>query len=178
MAKGIRAFSDTRYDYYELQESLEYLLPKGAVFVHDTDDQENGSISQGCLKLCWTETGNCYGQICGGTVILHAEYRNSKLFKKVFNKTKIDTTVKQNNQPLETIQMVCGKYYDLTVFENADSVGFHPKNLQNYNLKKYSNVKLIDINGLGIGQAHFVDDNGAYIILPWCLIATMTPSKI
>lgn len=87
MSNGIRAFSDPRYDYYELQKDLEGLVPKGAVFVHDVDDKENGSIAQGCLKLCWTPDGNTYigdrGSLCAGTVIFHAAFRNTSMFRQI-----------------------------------------------------------------------------------------------
>lgn len=87
MVKGIRAFSDPRYEYYELTQDLGGILPRGAIFVHDTDDTVNGSPAEGCLKLCWTPDGNIYfgrnGGISGGTVILHAEFRRTDLFQKV-----------------------------------------------------------------------------------------------
>ena len=101
MSDGIRAFSDVHYDYYELQEDLAGIVPKGAIFVHDTDDHENGSPAHGCLKLCWTPDGNIYrGRnhigICGGTVIFHAEFANTSMFKLVRKKYtpecyKVDT---------------------------------------------------------------------------------------
>lgn len=92
----LRAFSDDRYDYYKLTTSLghvnnkeEWLLPVGTIFVHDTDDHERGSISNGCLKLCWTPDGNTYSSLCGGTVIFHADFINTSLFELV--KPKKDT---------------------------------------------------------------------------------------
>lgn len=88
----LRAFSDSRYDYYELTRPLgeknykserqKYLLPKGAIFVHDKDDDRLGSIANGCLKLCWTPDGSTYG-LCGGGMAFHAEFRNTDLFKLV-----------------------------------------------------------------------------------------------
>ncbi|MCM1222540.1 MAG: hypothetical protein NC548_49530 [Lachnospiraceae bacterium] len=104
MAKGIEAFSDPRFDYYELQEDLANIVPKGAIFVHDTEDQENGSIAEGCLKLCWTPDGNCYSSerlgsvgLCGGTVIFHASFKDSTMFKRVrFGKGKaLDEILKE-----------------------------------------------------------------------------------
>lgn len=91
MAKdGIKAFSDPKYDYYELTQDLGGIVPKGAVFVHDTDDTENGSLAQGCLKLCWTPEGSVYygdtGGVIGGTVIFHASFIRSSLFQKVKSK--------------------------------------------------------------------------------------------
>ena len=85
MANGIRAFSNPKYDYYELTVDLEGLVPKGAIFVHDTDDSVRGSVAQGCLVLCWTPDGNCYfgnrGGLVGGSVVFHAEFRKTPMFK-------------------------------------------------------------------------------------------------
>ena len=87
---GIRAFSDKNYDYYELTVNLgldkrkgNFILPKGSVFVHDEDDCEHGSTAQGCLKLCWTPDGNCYGWLCANTVIFHAALKDSNMFTLV-----------------------------------------------------------------------------------------------
>lgn len=84
---GIRAFSDASYNYYELQTNLGGIVPKGAIFVHDPDDHVYGSIAEGCLKLCWTPDGNCYHTadhgICANTVIFHASFMDSPMFKKV-----------------------------------------------------------------------------------------------
>lgn len=90
--RNLRAFAEERFDYYELQTSLgligssRYLLPKGAIFVHDTGDRVKGSPAEGCLKLCWTPDGNCYGSLCADTVIFHAAFRRSSLFTKVDSK--------------------------------------------------------------------------------------------
>lgn len=87
--RTMRAFVDERFDYYELNmplgclENGTYMLPRGAVFVHDTGDSVKGSIAQGCLKLCWTPEGGCYGSLCADSVIFHADFRNSALFTKV-----------------------------------------------------------------------------------------------
>ncbi len=87
MIKGIKAFSLPQYDYYELLQDLGGIVPKGAIFVHDTNDNVSGSPAEGCLKLCWTPDGDVYlgtkGGVCGGTVIFHAEFRKSDMFRKV-----------------------------------------------------------------------------------------------
>lgn len=92
MKNSIRAFSDEKYDYYELTQDLGGIVPKGAIFVHDTEDTKNGSIAEGCLKLCWTPDGNVYkGRttgVCGGTVIFHAQFTKSDMFRKVKSKNK------------------------------------------------------------------------------------------
>lgn len=98
MAEGIRAFSLPQYDYYELLQDLGGIVPKGAIFVHDTDDIVNGSLAKGCLKLCWTPDGNIYNgaktSICGGTVIFHAAFVDSNMFRKVTKGKDIDVIKK------------------------------------------------------------------------------------
>lgn len=79
--EAIRAFSNPHYDYYRLTRDLGP-LKAGTIFYHDPDDHIYGSVSQGCLKNCWTPDGNC-GEICGGTVIFHYIFANSDLFEKV-----------------------------------------------------------------------------------------------
>lgn len=86
----MRAFEDSRYDYYELTQSLGldnnkscYILPKGSIFYHDKHDSVRGSIGDGCLKLCWTPDGDCYGWICGDSMAFHASFKNTDLFRLV-----------------------------------------------------------------------------------------------
>lgn len=77
---SIRAFSDPKYDYYELNGSLG-CLPDGAVFYHDPDDQTCGGVASGCLKLCWRPDGSCYHYV-GGAVILPYDFVNTSMFSK------------------------------------------------------------------------------------------------
>ena len=90
----MRAFRDKNFDYYELMQPLgfngkTYLVPDGAIFVHDTTDDVRGSIAEGCLKLCWTPDGNTYGCLCADTIVFHARFRVTDLFRKVDTR-KID----------------------------------------------------------------------------------------
>ena len=90
----MRAFKDKKFDYYELTQPLgftgkDYLIPDGAIFVHDTTDKVRGSLADGCLKLCWTPDGNCYGRLCADTIVFHAYFKDTDLFKKV-DTDKID----------------------------------------------------------------------------------------
>lgn len=86
----MRAFEDGRYDYYELTQSLgldnrckHYILPVGSIFYHDKHDSVRGSIADGCLKLCWTPDGNCYGWLCGDGMVFHASFKDTDLFRLV-----------------------------------------------------------------------------------------------
>lgn len=85
----MRAFDNKRYDYYRLTRAIGlekgkgYLLPAGTIFVHDKDDSDLGSIADGCLKLCWTPDGSCYGNLCGETVIFHSAFKRTDMFELV-----------------------------------------------------------------------------------------------
>lgn len=77
----VRAFQGN-YEFYILQQDLP-CVDAGAVFYWDKDDTVYGSIAEGCLKLCWTPEGSCYGNnkvigLCGNAIIFHAEARNDK----------------------------------------------------------------------------------------------------
>lgn len=85
-SKAVRALSDKKYEYYKLTKDIGF-LKAGAIFYHDPYDDIYGSISEGCLKLCWTPDGNCYSRLAGGTVILHYSFAKSDLFEKIENVT-------------------------------------------------------------------------------------------
>lgn len=73
------------------------------------------------------------------------------------------------------------KYYDIeTIVGNngLNYISMNPNDLKIVKLQKYKHVKLVNINGLGIGQVHFTTDDGSYLLLPWCYIVSMIPSKI
>ncbi|MEC2708127.1 hypothetical protein P9Z39_20965 [Bacillus thuringiensis] len=70
-------------DKYVLLKEL-FDLPIGTVFVHDKDDRVKGSPAAGCLKLAWTDDGNCQKDVwyAAETFILHADVRkNLEWFK-------------------------------------------------------------------------------------------------
>lgn len=78
---GVRAFKGD-YEFYILQHDLP-CVSAGAVFYWDKKDTIYGSIVEGCLKLCWTEDGYCYGNdrnygLAGNTIIFHASAREDK----------------------------------------------------------------------------------------------------
>ena len=78
--RGLRAFSDDSYKYYRLTKPIGNLQP-GAIFVHDPYDHLYGSISDGCLKLCWMPNGDCYSRLGGGTIILHTSFLDTDWFE-------------------------------------------------------------------------------------------------
>lgn len=53
---NLKAFAYKDCDYFKLTKDLGK-LKQGAIFVHDKDDTVYGSISHGCLKLCYTVEG-------------------------------------------------------------------------------------------------------------------------
>ena len=82
-----KAFSDAKYKYYELQYDIP-CVHAGAIFYWDKKDYLHGSVGEGCLKLCWTPEGNCYGNthgsVCAGTIIFHASARkDNSWFKRI-----------------------------------------------------------------------------------------------
>lgn len=82
---------------------------------------------------------------------------------------------KETNGMLNTI---IGKHYNLEVMKNKNcvcAIKMTPNDLQEAHLVKYNNVKLMNVNGLGIGHAHFLTENGEYLLLPWCYIVSMVP---
>jgi hypothetical protein len=77
-------------DRYILQKDIPG-CKAGTLFVHDKKDTVYGSIMEGCLKLAWTDDGNCQKEtntdtaigLCGGTIIFHASVlKNEEWFKK------------------------------------------------------------------------------------------------
>lgn len=81
-ADAVCALSNPNYEYYRLTRDIGD-LKAGAIFYHDPDDHVYGSMAEGCLKLCWTPTGNCYSDLCGGTVILHCSFARTSIFEKI-----------------------------------------------------------------------------------------------
>lgn len=86
MCKSVRALVYPQYDYYRLTKDFG-VLKAGTIFFHDPNDDVYGSVAQGCLKLCWTPDGGCYGGICGGTVILHYDFAKTDWFEEVARTT-------------------------------------------------------------------------------------------
>ena len=74
-----------------------------------------------------------------------------------------------------------GKYYDLEVVKNKTCLAymnnFNRNSIVEVRARKYSHVQLVNINGMGIGQVHFITDDGSYLLLPWCYVISMIPSE-
>lgn len=80
----------------------------------------------------------------------------------------------------DMLNTIIGKHYNLEVMKDKNcvcAIKMTPSDLQDAHLVKYNNVKLMNVNGLGIGYAHFLTENGEYLLLPWCYIVSMIPSK-
>ena len=87
---------------------------------------------------------------------------------------------KEDREISNMIDNAIGQYYDLEVIKNRGHlsvVDMHKGHLSSAKLDRYFNVKLININGLGVGQVHFITEDGHYLLLPWCYIVSMIPSK-
>ena len=83
------------------------------------------------------------------------------------------------DKDVKLFDMMIGKYYDVTVWKNPYTIA----ELKSYALKKYygtkifKHVKLITINGVFTGDMYFTDDDGSLLIIPFCMVVYMTPSK-
>lgn len=79
----------------------------------------------------------------------------------------------------EIIDGMLNKHYTIQVAIRANAIGdimsSHYLNQGLY--KTYKHVKLVNINGMGTGQVHFVAEDGSYLLLPWCYIIAMFPEK-
>lgn len=69
------------------------------------------------------------------------------------------------------------KYYDLQVFKHPYEIDLSLHNLRSESVKMHKHVKLVNVNGMGTGQVHFITDDGSYLLLPWCYVISMVPCK-
>lgn len=86
----------------------------------------------------------------------------------------------KNKEVLNILDQIIGQYYDLEAIVGNNKLNYismSPHVLKQAKLKKYQYAKLININGLGTGQVHFITNDGHYLLLPWCYIISMIPSK-
>lgn len=85
-----------------------------------------------------------------------------------------------NKEMIDIIEKAIGQYYDIeTIIDNVHLtyISMNIRDLKHCRLKKYKHIKLININGLGDGQVHFITDDGHYLMLPWCYIISIRPSE-
>ena len=91
-----------------------------------------------------------------------------------------DGLIDKDREVPNMIDKAVGQYYDLETIvgnNNLNYISFSPHDLKQCKLKKYQYAKLVNINGLGIGQVHFITEDGHDLLLPWCYIVSMIPSK-
>ena len=86
---------------------------------------------------------------------------------------------KEKDKFIKMMDNILDKHYTIQVAVCANAMGdmmsYHFLNQGLY--KTYKNVKLVNINGMGTGQVHFVTEDGHYLLLPWCYIIAMFPEK-
>lgn len=91
-----RAFGSKTTDYYELQIDLG-ILKKGAIFYYDPNDSKKGSVASGCIKLAWTEDGDCQNSLCADTIVFHASYRfDETMFRRIVCPLNTETINKRH----------------------------------------------------------------------------------
>ena len=87
---------------------------------------------------------------------------------------------KEDKEISNMIDNAIGQYYDLEVIKNRGHlsvIDMGKRNLSSAKLDRYFNVKLININGLGVGQLHFITEDVHCMLLTWCYMVSMIPSK-
>lgn len=78
-----RAFNDVNTEYYRLLIDIG-VVKSGTIFYYDPKDDIRGSFGAGCLKLAWTNDGNCQCGLCADTIVFHASMReDTSLFTRV-----------------------------------------------------------------------------------------------
>lgn len=85
---------------------------------------------------------------------------------------------KEEKMEFET--MISGmmyKYYDVQITNRPEVHQLSMHNLLKLPKKTYKHLKLVNINGMGAGQVHFIADDGSYVLVPWCYIISMLPAK-
>lgn len=91
-------------DRYVLLKDLP-LVKKGTVFVHDKEDRVRGSLMSGCLKLAWTDDGNCQHMLCADTIVFHAKAIYEKdWFMKIEDK-KYSTLIQKLEAIIDELKM-------------------------------------------------------------------------
>ena len=86
----------------------------------------------------------------------------------------------ENKEISDLIDKAIGQYYDLETISRCTDLGcmsMSPRDLRQFAPRKYKNVRLMNINGLATGQLHFITEDGHYLLIPWCYVISMTPSK-
>jgi hypothetical protein len=72
---------------------------------------------------------------------------------------------------------IINKYYDVQITTRPEVNQFSIHTLLYLPKKVYKHLKLVNINGMGAGQVHFIADDGSYVLVPWCYIISMLPAK-
>ena len=92
----------------------------------------------------------------------------------------IHKNLEEGNKKTYEIDSIKHKYYDLetvTVNENLKYISYNKNSMERTRYKKYHHVELVNVNGVGNGQIHFITNNGSYLMLPWCYIISMVPCE-
>ena len=87
----------------------------------------------------------------------------------------------KNKEYCKIIEDMIGHYYNIETICNKDclySLLPSKHGIVNSFVRTYRHLKLVNVNGMGTGQAHFINDEGQYILLPWCYIISMIPVEV
>ena len=99
------------YDRYKLRKVIPGLRA-GAIFYHDKDDDIRGSLGCGCLKLAWTDDGNCQQNWCGDTFVFPGQLVAIRSWFK-----RLKGKYKGNDRKQKTMEMTVGDVVIRTTVE-------------------------------------------------------------
>ena len=85
-------------------------------------------------------------------------------------------TYEEKQKEIREFEQMMNKYYDVefSTYVEDDQLSFNKLKMKRTRIMR---LKLVNVNGWGIGQAYFIDEDGAYVLLPWCYIISMIPAK-
>lgn len=86
-------------------------------------------------------------------------------------------TKEEIHEHIQICNGIMNKYYDVQITTRPEVDQFSIHQLLYLPKKTYRHLRLVNINGMGTGQVHFITDDGSYVLVPWCYIISMLPAK-
>lgn len=92
-------------------------------------------------------------------------------------KTQNNEIINKKKEMDEMLEKMLNNFYDLVIWTNPYSAcGSTYHKLRDFEpTRKIRHVKLITMNSVFSGEMYFSDDNGALLIIPFCMVVCMTP---
>lgn len=97
--------------------------------------------------------------------------------KKCISDNILEESIEEKKTLSEKVTLTTGKTYDIEVICGNYDLELTSlstmKDIIRAPIKRYENVTLIKITN----QAHFITEDEQYLLLPWCYIVSMIPSR-